>query len=251
MQFDWSTFALQTVNFAILVWLLHRFLYRPVLRLIDARRAEIDKQYADARIAADKAEAELAGILAERAGIAGARTAALAQAAAQAEETVTARVAQAKREAAALLDGARTVLAAERREALTEATNAALDLATAIAGKLLTEMPVKQNEEAWLTRAEKHLLALPAGERDALARQLADGAELKVTTALPLPAKTLEVWRGRLQHILGERVSVSFDVEHDLVTGAELHFPDAILRFSWRSVLEAVRAEIGNIGDPG
>jgi len=42
MHFDWSTFALQTANFAILVWLLHRFLYRPVLRLLDARRAEID-----------------------------------------------------------------------------------------------------------------------------------------------------------------------------------------------------------------
>jgi len=35
MHFDWSTFALQTVNFAILVWLLHRFLYRPVLRLLE------------------------------------------------------------------------------------------------------------------------------------------------------------------------------------------------------------------------
>ena len=46
MHFDWSTLALQTVNFAILVWLLHRFLYRPVLRLLDARRTEIDKQYA-------------------------------------------------------------------------------------------------------------------------------------------------------------------------------------------------------------
>jgi hypothetical protein len=46
MHFDWSTLALQTVNFAILVWLMHRFLYRPVLRLIDARRAEIDKQHA-------------------------------------------------------------------------------------------------------------------------------------------------------------------------------------------------------------
>jgi len=51
MHFDWSTFALQTVNFAILVWLLHRFLYRPVLRLLDARRAEIDKQYAESHMA--------------------------------------------------------------------------------------------------------------------------------------------------------------------------------------------------------
>ena len=78
MHFDWSTFALQTVNFAILVWLLHRFLYRPVLRLIDARRAEIDKQYADARGAETKAKDQLAAVAAERAGIAAERAAALA-----------------------------------------------------------------------------------------------------------------------------------------------------------------------------
>ena len=38
MRFDWWTLALQTVNFAVLVWLLHRFLYRPVLRMIATAR---------------------------------------------------------------------------------------------------------------------------------------------------------------------------------------------------------------------
>ena len=83
MRFDWSTFALQTVNFAILVWLLHRFLYRPVLRLLDDRRAEIDKQYADARTAETKAKDELAAIEAERSGIAAERAAVLEQASAR------------------------------------------------------------------------------------------------------------------------------------------------------------------------
>jgi hypothetical protein len=36
MRFDWGTFGLQTVNFAVPVWLLRRFLHKPVLRMIDA-----------------------------------------------------------------------------------------------------------------------------------------------------------------------------------------------------------------------
>ena len=60
MHFDWSTFALQTVNFAILVWLLHRFLYKPVLALVDARRAEIDRQFAEVHAAQAQAEVEAA-----------------------------------------------------------------------------------------------------------------------------------------------------------------------------------------------
>ena len=249
MRFDWSTFALQTVNFAILVWLLHRFLYRPVLRLLDDRRAEIDKQYADARTVETKAKEELAAIEAERSGIAAERASALEQAAAQAAETAATRRAQAEREAAELLYTARKALAAERGLALSEAKRAALDLGTDIAGRLLADVPVKLRAEAWLARIEEHLAALPRAEKDALTQQLVDGAQLRVVTASALPAETAEVWRTRLNRTLGDRTAIGFDTDRHLVAGAELHFPNAVLRFSWQSALAAMRAEIAGNGD--
>jgi F-type H+-transporting ATPase subunit b len=250
MRFDWSTFALQTVNFAILVWLLHRFLYRPVLRLIDERRAEIDKQYADARTAETKAQDELAAIEAERSGIAAERAVTLEQASAEAAEMAATRRAQAERDAAGLLDTARKALATERGLALAEAKRAALDLGTDIAGRLLAEVPVKLRAEAWLARIEEHLAALPQTEKDALAQQLVDGAQLTVVTASALPAETAEAWRARLNRMLGNRAIINFDTDRHLVAGAELHFPSAVLRFSWQSALAAMRAEIAGNGGP-
>jgi F-type H+-transporting ATPase subunit b len=249
MHFDWSTLALQTVNFAILVWLLHRFLYRPVLRLLDARRAEIDKQYAEAHMAEAKAKDQLAAVETERAGIAAERAAALEQASAQATEAAAARRAQAEREAAELLDAARKALAAERDLALAEARRAALDLGTDIAGRLLAEMPMKLRAEAWLARIEEHLDAMPQTERDALAQQLVDGAELTVVTASALPSETAEAWRAQLHSTLGDRISIGFGTDRHLVAGAELHFPSAVLRFSWQSALAAMRAEVAGDGD--
>ncbi len=41
MSIDWITVAAQIANFLVLVWLLKRFLYRPILDGIDAREAEI------------------------------------------------------------------------------------------------------------------------------------------------------------------------------------------------------------------
>lgn len=41
MQFDWTTFALEILNFLVLVWILKRFLYRPVLDVLDARQARV------------------------------------------------------------------------------------------------------------------------------------------------------------------------------------------------------------------
>lgn len=41
MQIDWFTFVAQVVNFLILVWLLKRFLYGPVVKAMDEREASI------------------------------------------------------------------------------------------------------------------------------------------------------------------------------------------------------------------
>lgn len=56
MNFDWTTFVLEAINFLILVWLLKRFLYRPVLDAIARRQAAVAATLADA--AAMRSEAQ-------------------------------------------------------------------------------------------------------------------------------------------------------------------------------------------------
>ena len=48
MLIDWFTVGAQTLNFLILVWLLKRFLYKPILDAIDGREKSIAKKLADA-----------------------------------------------------------------------------------------------------------------------------------------------------------------------------------------------------------
>jgi F-type H+-transporting ATPase subunit b len=48
MQIDWFTAVAQAINFLILVWLLKRFLYQPILDAIDARERRIARVLADA-----------------------------------------------------------------------------------------------------------------------------------------------------------------------------------------------------------
>ena len=57
MQFDWTTFALEALNFLVLVWLLKHFFYRPVLAMIETRRAATAKTIADAERVRREAEA--------------------------------------------------------------------------------------------------------------------------------------------------------------------------------------------------
>jgi len=249
MHLDWWTIGLQTINFAILVWLLHRFLYQPVLGMIDARKAEIRRQYDDAKAYEDKAAEHLKAIEAERAGIAAEREAALKAAATQAQGIAEARRVQAERDAQALLDATRKTLASERERALDEARRMALDLGAEFAQRLISEVPIELRAEAWIAHIEQHIARLPRSEHDALAHQLTDGKSLTVVTAAPLPPSTADTWRKRLRHSLGDSILVTFEVSPDLIAGAELHFPTAVLRFSWRSALAAARSELGGHAD--
>ncbi len=244
MRFDWWTLALQTVNFAILVWLLQRFLYKPVLRLVDARRGEIAKQYQDAHDAETKAQALQEKAEGERAGVAAERAALLKAAQAEAEEAATARRARAEQEATALLDGARKVLAKEREQALAEAQHAALDLGAEIARRLIDELPMKIRAEAWLERLEQHLAALPKAELDAFLRQGADGGTVTVVTASALPADTAALWQSRLHKRLADGITIAFATDPNLIAGVELHLPTTILRLSWQSALASIHSEI-------
>jgi len=48
MLIDWFTVVAQVVNFLILVWLMKRFLYQPILKALDAREKRISASLSDA-----------------------------------------------------------------------------------------------------------------------------------------------------------------------------------------------------------
>jgi F-type H+-transporting ATPase subunit b len=58
VQIDWLTVAAQIVNFLVLVWLLQRFLYRPITEAMARREARIAARLAEAKAAREDAEAE-------------------------------------------------------------------------------------------------------------------------------------------------------------------------------------------------
>ena len=242
MGFDWWTYALQAANFAVLVWLLHRFLYRPVLKIIAARKAEIDQLYQESASAKSAAEAQLTAGTAERKKIAAERDALLSRSAAQAEEAAAARRADAARDAAALLENAKKKIALERAQALTEARRIAIDLAADVARRLLSEIPLTLRVEGWMESVEHYLAALPAEQRQGLAHQLGGGSPVRVVSAWPLPDGARELWRDRLARALQCDLTVELASDPSLIAGVELYFPTAILELSWKSQLNALHA---------
>lgn len=60
MLIDWFTVVAQLMNFLILVFLLHRLLYKPIVTTIRNRQEEIDRRWQEAREEKQIAKAEIA-----------------------------------------------------------------------------------------------------------------------------------------------------------------------------------------------
>lgn len=245
MHFDWQTLALQTINFLILVWLLRRYLFRPVLAAIDARKlamAETLAEAARARVDAETARDRARALEAEFAASREARMAALLD---EAEGLAKARLAKAEAEAGRMIEERRAGLAQEEARLGERAKTAALDLAMILLGKLLADAPDAVRAAAWLDALDAQLAARP----EELAA--AAGQKLEVVTAAPLAPAEQALWQERLGRRLGGPEGVSFALDPGLAGGVELRLPGRILRLAWQDVLAAAAKEWGGAHDAG
>ena len=56
MLINWFTVIAQIINFLVLVFLLQRFLYKPIMQTIKKRQKMIDARWKDAEIAQEEAQ---------------------------------------------------------------------------------------------------------------------------------------------------------------------------------------------------
>jgi F-type H+-transporting ATPase subunit b len=246
MHIDGWTLILQAANFLILVWLLRRFLYRPVLAVIDQRRQATDAVLAEAaaaRMAAEAAQRDLEA----RSAAAGADRDRLIEAAhAQAEAERAALLDKARHEADALLADARTHIERERRDAAAALRDRAGRLAVAIAQRLAQSIAPEGDGAAdlFLDRICTVLHGLTGEERAAILDQLRGDGLVRVVSALPLGESSRERCRQRLTTALDVPLNIQFADDRALIAGLEVHFPHTVLRHTWRDDLARALEEL-------
>jgi F-type H+-transporting ATPase subunit b len=245
MHFDPWTFGLQAANFLVLVWLLHRFLYRPVLGIVAARQAAAKKLTADLDEQARAAEALRHDLEAQRAAIARERDAALAEArnAAAAERKVL--MAAAHSDADAVRSAAQTSFERERADLVGSLGRDATRLAVSIVRRLLQETPGRAAQDAMLRLVCEDVERLPDEAKQRICKRIAgDEHTPDVVTAAPLDLESQRSIAERLAKALGTPVQPTFSVDPNLIAGVEVRFPFTILRRAWSEDLRRIEAEL-------
>jgi F-type H+-transporting ATPase subunit b len=245
------TVGFQVVNFLLLLFLLRRYLWKPVRATIDQRRKEIDDAAAgvDARAkAADESrvayEAKVVAADHERALL-------LAGAAVELAKDRERVLAEARAAAAAELAAAREELDEERGRVAGELTDATLDTALAVARKLLGDLRGAQIAGAFLDRICDHLDGLPEAELASLQAEIEARPTIQVATAPSLDDAGRERLLARLASRFGAAVELDVVVDDALIAGAELRFLHARVGHSFQQGLAAARTELTARGAAG
>lgn len=143
---NWGLLIAQLFNFGLLIWLLTRFLYRPVLNMLNERTRRVQESLQEAEQVKEQLarakqdyDAELARARQEAAGI-------LAQAQERAKAQEQEIVAQARGEAERIRSEAREQAVQERDQLLRDLKNQMADLVTMTATRVLGE-ELKSNHD--------------------------------------------------------------------------------------------------------
>lgn len=238
MHIEWWTLALQAINFLVLVWLLWRFLYRPVRTVIEKRKALSEEAFAKAAAKETEVDALKKRMEADRAAMAQERQVLIKklheEAAAERETTL----AKARDESNKLIEDARATIAKERKGALGEMQAQAGRLAVDIASTLLSGIESNALGNTYLEKLAAQLDAMAPADLEDLKKDLEPaGAHMTVVTAVPMAEAEQARWRARLAAELGRDRTV-FETDPSIVGGAELRFPHTTLKFTWADQLK-------------
>ena len=248
MLIDWFTVGAQALNFIILVWLLKRFLYKPILNAIDAREVRIAAELADADAKMAEARKERDEFQHKNEEFDRQRAALLSKAT---EEV--------KAERQRLLDDARKsadALSAKRQETLrndVDNLNQAIIRRTqqevfAIARKALTDLATTSLEERMGEVFTRRLRTMDEKAKGGLAEALKTASEpALLRSAFELPTEQRATIQNALNETFSAEVRIRFETAPDLVSGIEFTTNGQKVAWSIADYLASLEKGVGEL----
>jgi F-type H+-transporting ATPase subunit b len=223
MLIDWFTVAAQAINFLILVWLMKRFLYKPILHAIDAREERIAKELADADARKTEAQKERDEFEHKNQEFDQQRAALLSKATDEAQAERERLLDEARKAAAALSSKRQETLRNEEENLHQGISRRTQQEVFAIARKALTDLATTSLEERLGEVFTRRLREMDGQAKAGFAEALKTASDPAVVrSAFDLPAEQRAAIQNALNETFSAEIHVRFETAPDLISGIEL-----------------------------
>jgi F-type H+-transporting ATPase subunit b len=248
MLIDWFTVVAQVLNFLILVWLLKRFLYKPILNAIDAREKRIATELANADARMTQAEQERDKFKGKNEELDQQRAALLTNAENEAIAERQRLLNQARKESDTLRTKWQEALRSEHQSLSEELTRRTRDEVFAIARKTLADLATTSLEEQMTEAFLCRLSELSGAEKDGLKTTFeAASTPAIVRSTFHLPAAQRRAIEGAAKDVLAIETQLQFETAPDLVSGIELAANGHKIAWSIGDYLTALKKSVDDL----
>ncbi len=223
MLIDWFTVAAQALNFLVLVWLMRRYLYKPILHAIDAREKRIADELADAASKQAEAKKQRDDYQHKNEEIDKQRAELLTQAANEANAEKERLLGEARKAADAMASKRAEALNIEAKNLNQAITRRTQYEVFSIARKVLTDLASTDLEQPAVTAFTRQLRAMKSDDKSSFATALKSSSEpALIRSAFDLPTEQRDEIQKVINDIFSIDATLNFETTPDLVTGIEL-----------------------------
>jgi F-type H+-transporting ATPase subunit b len=227
--------------FLLVMFVMTRWLYTPVVNLLEARKQKIAQGLEDARIASEaraNAEKEAAKIIGDAQAEANKR---IADATERAEKVAADLRAAADQERNKILRAAQEEAGQERNRILADLRGQVAALAIAAANKVIGQALDEQRQHVLI---QEFFSGVRGGKFTVLEGENVSGSAVEVTSALPLTTDEQGSVRRDIVGRLGGSPSVVFRVDPNILGGIVIRVGDKLVDASVAGKLEGLRASL-------
>ncbi len=250
MPIDWFTVVAQVVNFLILVWLLKRFLYKPILDAIDAREKRIADELAQANATMAKAQQERDDFEQRNKTFDEERAALLKRATDEAKAERDRLFEVARKEADTLSAKRHDAIQAQQQSLSNEITRRTQQEVFAVARKTLHDLAAASLEERMSDVFVQHLRALSGEAKSELATSIQTTKQpSRVRSAFELPPEQQSKIQAALNETVATDVQIQFETEPDLISGIELSVNGKKMSWSVSEYLKTLEKQTTSPGN--
>ncbi len=245
MLINWFVVAAQIINFLILVLLLKRFLYGPIIKAMTAREEGIASQLAVAQQKRQAAEQEEASLRQKIREIEEQRQEMLTEAGRQAETHKQELLAQARQDMEQIRQKWVTSLKLGKETFLQNLKQRLAQEVFAISRLALQELGNLDLEQRLTEIFLDRLRQLAPEEQAAIRESVQEtGGEMLVTTAFEMPEEARQKVAAQVQEHFGRDLALRFATSGELLAGIELLTSSRKLAWSLGSFLDSLEEDL-------
>jgi F-type H+-transporting ATPase subunit b len=248
MLINWFTVIAQAINFLILVWLLKRFLYKPILHAIDEREKGIATQLAQAEAKKAEAQRNRDDFQHKNEAFDQERAALLKKATDEAKAERQRLLDEARKDADALRAKRQTALQSEQRNLNQEIIRWTQKEVFAITRKTLADLATTSLEERMGDVFVRRIRALTGAAKEQLATAFkTSNHTVSVHSAFDMPPAQRTAIESAIKETFAPDAHVQFETAPELVSGIELSTNGHKIAWSIADYLSTLEKSAGEL----